>query len=260
MDLKVYREKSSEQARIAQVLGMLPAGRSTVLDIGARDGYISRRLATMFEHVTALDLEQPDISEDRITPVQGDVTCLEFPDNYFDTVVCLEVLEHIPPQLLESACREIARVARHDVLIGVPYKQDIRVGRTTCSACGTKNPPWGHVNSFDEGRLQRLFSTLEIEQTEFTAENRSCTNALSVWLMDFAGNPYGTYHQEEGCIKCGAKLEAPAHRTFAQKVCTRLSLVLQHTQEKVARPHANWIHLLFSKAPVEDACLAEASQ
>jgi hypothetical protein len=33
---------------------------------------------------------------------------------------------------IEKAASEISRVAKFDVIIGVPYKQDIRVGRSTC--------------------------------------------------------------------------------------------------------------------------------
>ena len=45
-----------------------------------------------------------------MTPVAGDVTNLDFPDRSFDCVFCAEVLEHIPVNLLEVACRELTRV------------------------------------------------------------------------------------------------------------------------------------------------------
>ena len=63
-----------------------------------------------------------------------DVTQLTFEDMSFDALMSLEVLEHVPA--VERACKEIARVARHEVVIGVPYKQDTRLGRTKCSNCG----------------------------------------------------------------------------------------------------------------------------
>lgn len=242
-----YREKPAEQQRIAQALGMIPPGRVSVLDVGARDGYISALLAPLFEQVTALDLERPPFVHDRVTSVQGDVTCLQFPDGHFDSVVCLEVLEHIPPRLLQRACDEITRVARHDVVIGVPFKQDIRVGRTTCYSCGRKNPPWGHVNSFDEDRLRKLFPRLNPTELGLVGENRSRTNALSVLLMDLAGNPYGTYLQQERCVFCAAKLKPPPERTPLQKVLTRLALFIQRSQLVFMKPHPNWVHLLFAK-------------
>jgi len=97
-------------------------------------------LVELFDEVTALDLEKPTISHDKIACVQGDIINLDFDDNTFDLVFCAEVLEHIPPHLLERATSELSRVSREFLLIGVPYKQDIRVGRTTCYSCGAKNP------------------------------------------------------------------------------------------------------------------------
>jgi hypothetical protein len=70
---------------------------------------------------------------------------LGFADDFFDFVLCAEVLEHIPTASLSRACSELGRVSKHYVLIGVPYRQDIRVGRTTCWSCRKKNPPWGHI-------------------------------------------------------------------------------------------------------------------
>src|SRR5262245_28885278 len=129
-------ETHLEKARIGSLLGLIPKGRSTVLDVGANDGYISQFLVNYFDTVTALDLNKPPIEVERVIPVKGDVTCLEFPANSFDTVLCVEVLEHIPSQLLSKACAELARVARYDLVIGVPHRQNLRNNRMTCGHCG----------------------------------------------------------------------------------------------------------------------------
>ena len=47
--------------------------------------------------------------------VQGDITALEFPTDFFDIVVCTEVLEHIPSDKLARACPELSRVAIYEV-------------------------------------------------------------------------------------------------------------------------------------------------
>jgi SAM-dependent methyltransferase len=196
-----YRNSPAEIARSRDLMAIVPKNLSTVLDVGARDGHFSRRLAEHFEYVTALDLSMPQLDFDRVRPVQGDVTQLRFPDNHFDVVFCAEVLEHVPA--LREACSEIARVARYAVVIGVPYMQDIRLDRTTCDHCGKTNPPWGHVNTFDEHRLSSLFPEYCLAKTSFVGSAKSRTNFLSTWLMDFAGNPWGVYEQEEPCIHCG---------------------------------------------------------
>ena len=220
---------------------------SSALDVGARDGHFSRILAKRFASVTALDLEPPRLNEPNIHCVSGDVTALEFPDDEFDLVVCTEVLEHIAPERLADACSELVRVTRGHLMIGVPFKQDIRVGRTTCAACRAANPPWGHINVFDEQRLRSLFPGLEVQELSFVGRNTESTNRLSTLLMDMAGNPYGTYGQEEPCLACGAKLMHPPPRSLFQKACTKTAFWTRFATQAWREPHPYWIQFLFRK-------------
>ena len=176
------------------------------------------------------------------------MTELAFPDDQFDLVVCTEVLEHIPTDRLADACSELARVTRGYLMVGVPFMQDIRVGRTTCGACRMPNPPWGHMNVFDEQRLRSLFSGLEVEELSFVGKNVESTNRLSTVLMDAAGNPYGTYDQEEPCVACGAKLIHPPPRSLFQKVCTKTAFWTRFATQTLRETHPYWIHFLFRKS------------
>ena len=135
VDLIRYRETESERLRTADLVHLIPLGGEDALDVGARDGHFSKVLSQHVERVTALDLEMPNISHPQVRCVPGDVTALAFDNGVFDLVVCTEVLEHIPTEMLQRACSELARVSRRYVLVGVPFKQDIRAGRTTCAAC-----------------------------------------------------------------------------------------------------------------------------
>ena len=247
MDLTEYRNSASEKVRVSDLMSLLPEGGTSVLDIGARDGFISRLLTDHFSMVTALDLAQPSIEHQRIRCVKGDITALHFADASFDLVFCAEVLEHIPTHMLATACHELARVANEYVLIGVPYKQDIRVGRTTCGGCGKVSPPWGHVNTFDENRLSELFPEFTVAKQSYVGETDMRTNRLSCMLMDIAGNPYGTYAQEEPCIHCGVILTNPPERTLWQKVLTKAAVIGTSAHKAFLRPHPNWIHLLLRK-------------
>ncbi len=226
---------------------LLPANLRTALDIGARDGFISMLLAERYAAITALDLEKPQIDHEKIACVQGDITSLNFPDGSFDLVFCAEVLEHIPPHLLTKACEELVRVSNKYLVIGVPFLQDIRVGRSTCAACGKVNPPWGHVNSFDEKRLHELFQSCNSVKTSFVGNNNSQTNWLSSLLMDLAGNPYGTYEQEESCVYCGADLTPPLARNIVKKVFTKAAVLTQRATQPFIKDHPNWMHILFEK-------------
>lgn len=246
VNLEQYRNSGQEKMRTSDLLRILPGGRRSVLDIGARDGHFSRLLTRYFPSVTALDLQRPGFEYPGVTTVSGDVTRLQFPADSFDCVFCAEVLEHIPD--VETAAREIARVARHEVIVGVPYKQDTRVGQTTCRSCGKVNPPWGHVNTFDERRLQSLFPRLRVTTQSFIGRNHESTNWLSAWLMNLAGNPWGVYNQEEPCIHCGTALALPpAQCTLPSKICSALAARINLVQQRFTPAHDNWIHVVFSK-------------
>lgn len=247
MDLKEYRESPQERKRLKNLISLIPEKGGIVLDVGARDGFFSSALTDYFNSVLALDLEKPNIDHPKIESVKGDIRSLEFSDNKFDLVFCVEVLEHVSPNDLKQACVELKRVTKKHLIIGVPYKQDIRAGRSTCSHCGGKNPPWGHVNSFDEFSLEQLFLGLKIIDKAYVGETNTMTNFISTFLMDFAGNPYGTYLQEEDCIHCSKKLMLPSERNLIQKIATKLSINLTNVQRKFVGPHPNWIHVVFSK-------------
>lgn len=237
-----------ERQRIGSLLGLVPENTGSLLDIGSRDGHITRMLADRAGEVTALDLNLPQIADLRIRCVAGNAAALPFPDKHFDVVFCAEVLEHIPEPALTAACKEIARVARRQVVIGVPYMQDIRVGRVTCMHCRGVSPPWGHVNSFDESRLLSLFSPLRLARRDDVAIGEPGTNAFSTWLLDRAGNPYGSYVQEEGCIHCGKQVGRAAARSPLQLVMTRVAILLQRAQTRLLyKPRPNWIHLQLVK-------------
>lgn len=246
MDLTAYRLQPSEIARREDLLSLLPASFDTALDVGARDGYFSRLLADRASSfVLALDLELPNVEYPKVQNVKGDITRLQYPDNSFDLVFCAEVLEHIPN--LEAACRELLRVAKRYVLIGVPFRQDTRIGRCNCLNCGKICPPYGHVNTFDEARLRSLFPGAKQTFVSLVWENKDATNSLAVKLMDWADNPFGTYDQEEPCIHCGKALVPPAPLNFRQKFLAKSATWLNHWEERRKVPHANWIHVLWEK-------------
>lgn len=239
MDHVSYRSSDTERARIADLMALVPAGMDRVLDIGARDGFLSKLLAQRCGSVVALDLELPVIEGDRISCVQGNASALDFPEAYFDLVFCAEVLEHIEPRVLGKACEEIGRVSRKYLLLGVPYKQDIRDGRTTCYTCGAKNPPGGHVNQFDKRVLARLFHAYDVVTTAYVGQTEARTNFLSTWLLAVAGNPYGLYAQIEPCVSYDAPLMRPHEQNLVQKICSRLALYGNRVQALFSRPQPN---------------------
>ena len=227
-----------EMMRFRSLLELIPERGESVLDVGARDGRIASMIASRFRRTVALDLVRPNATNALVECVAGDATSLPYEDASFDTVICAEVLEHIKPPGLELACREIMRVARRAIVIGVPYRQDLRCGETMCATCGRVNPPWGHVNCFDERLLLSLFPDITPARVDRVGAHRDVTNGLSARLMHLAGHPYGTYEQKEHCVHCDAPLRPPRERVLAQRVASKLALTLQVASADFYGPRA----------------------
>ncbi len=248
MSNKDIRLTAKEIARTEDLIRLIPSVSGRALDIGTRDGHFSRLLSKYFDSVVALDLSLPSFQHPKIRCVKGDVTNLDFEDNSFEFVFCAEVLEHIPGKMLTKACEELSRVAREYLLIGVPYDQDLRIGQTTCGVCGQINPPWGHVNSFDETKLKSLFPGFDPEQISFVGQTKEKTNGISVCLLDLVGNPYGTYVQEEVCIACNQKVIFSSPKPLGYKLLAKVAILLQKIQMNISpQEKPLWIHVLFKK-------------
>jgi ubiquinone/menaquinone biosynthesis C-methylase UbiE len=243
------REQPDEQLRIASLLRLLPGGER-ILEIGARDGYITRRLATRFPEVVALDLEKPALEIPGVTCTAGDVRFLEFPTDSFDVVLCSEVLEHVPSCDLARACNELVRVTHGHVVIGVPFEQDLRVARTRCRQCGAVNPPYGHVNRFEQKRLETLFASMDPVTIEFVGSTREGTNALSDVLMRAAGYPWGTYDQDERCIHCNGRLGPAPTTSAAARALSFGAASIDRILLRRRTQRAKWLHAVFAARKV----------
>lgn len=70
--------------------------------------------------ITGVDLRFDPPIHPFLTPIVGDATKLKFPDNSFDIVISMDMLEHLPKAKRQRAVSEIVRVARVAAVIGVP--------------------------------------------------------------------------------------------------------------------------------------------
>ena len=101
------------------------------------------------------------------------------------------------------------------------------MGRTTCGTCGKVNPPWGHISSFSIRKLHELFHKTEVRDIVYAGESVNRTNWISALLMNFSGNPFGTYKQIEKCIYCENKLviksDIPVYHLVIAKIARELT-------------------------------------
>jgi SAM-dependent methyltransferase len=141
-----------------------------VLDAGCGSGRHLRALAALSGlKIFGVDRNQKDLDEavaalkempDRQTTdcilTCADITALPFPDEYFDCVICSEVLEHIPEH--EKAIRELVRVLKPSgaIVISVPRYFSERICWLISSQYS--NDEGGHIRIYKKKQLQKLLA------------------------------------------------------------------------------------------------------
>ncbi len=167
--------------RAARKLDLRP--RSRVLDLGCAFGFGTRFLATRYR-AFGHDLSPQYIEQAKKSVPSGTFTCgsadsVPYPDGFFDGIVMLDVLEHVPRE--EPVIDELARVLRPGgrLILSVPHRgalsradslnvyQHVFRGRVSAP---TDDPSWPasprhrHYTLADmRGRLEPGFRLLDVE-------------------------------------------------------------------------------------------------
>jgi ubiquinone/menaquinone biosynthesis C-methylase UbiE len=120
-----------------------------LLDVGTGAGQFINcvALSGCFRSATTTDPttfnKYVELSEE-IVRLNDSLADLPFDDGTFDTVVCMEVLEHLPEEIFHQAIAELRRVCRGQLVMTVPYREPEPISKT-------------HVRRFEDDDLLRLF-------------------------------------------------------------------------------------------------------
>lgn len=87
----------------------------SILEIGPGPGFLQAICGKMGLVVETVDLD-PELQPDHV----ASVTDLPLPSKSYDLVCAFQVLEHLPFDVALSALNEMARVARHHVVLSLP--------------------------------------------------------------------------------------------------------------------------------------------
>jgi ubiquinone/menaquinone biosynthesis C-methylase UbiE len=143
-----------------------------IVEVGAGEGEVVGRVVQgRWPSAAMVVLDLPDETlagrwrERGLAGTYGSASALPFPDASADLVLAIEVLEHVDDP--DAALREIARVARRDVVLSVPREPLWRVlnmGRGRYLRALGNTP--GHVNHWSTKAFTRLVSRhLEVTGT-----------------------------------------------------------------------------------------------
>lgn len=145
--LATYRDY--EWQRMSYVHRLLPRSGS-LLEVGPGRGYLSRMMAKKgrFQPQVALDIvDTPNPARKYGSTVeyrQLSVADLDYPDRSFDTVICMEVLEHLETDVMLEGLRQIRRVCGGRLIMSVPFLEALPL-------------PSYHKQRFDAARVLETF-------------------------------------------------------------------------------------------------------
>jgi SAM-dependent methyltransferase len=125
----------AEEDRLAAVCSLVPMDVGTMLDIGAGNGWLARRLAAERPLLRAVGVDFSVAAMGRFPGggVVGSADALPFAPGAFDLVSCCDCLEHLPDPVFHATLAEIRRLRPRYVIINTPINER-RNGwdRSTC--------------------------------------------------------------------------------------------------------------------------------
>jgi len=164
LGVKLYYFKNSDRQlpRVNKVLGFLKGiAFESLLDVGSGRGVFLLPFIDEFPYVqvNSIDIldKRIDLLSDlvcggieRLRVEKADLCDMPYPENSFDVVTLLEVLEHIPN--VEKAIQSAVSMAKKYVVVTVPSKED-------------DNPE--HIHLLTKERLTAYFSSCGVEKLSF---------------------------------------------------------------------------------------------
>lgn len=212
-----------DRDRVRQLSALVPDDARTLVDVGCGNGlflnWLAQSEAGRFERMVGVDRSLAALSHVKAGKCRARIDALPFGDGSFHIVTCMEVLEHLPVDVFPRALRELSRVARHYVLVSVPYRQDLDASLSTCPSCRARFNADFHVRSFNESAMSGLFEQQGFRPAitrrlgEFTTYvDRTIRSRMKAWWRQAPAMPAYAI-----CPVCGFRDREALHRELARR-------------------------------------------
>jgi len=183
-----------------------------ILDFGSGPGFLAKHILELGLDLkySALDFSKDSIEElnqkyEKSSIFKKSLHIKKLPSVYadeeFDSVISIEVIEHLNEEYLHDSLNEIHRLLRINgtVIITTPNDEDLSINEEFCPNCGCIYHKWQHINSFDQDKLEKImdehgFKTEFITQTNFIRDKSLLRNAYFFIRKIFSKNPYHKPH------------------------------------------------------------------
>ena len=133
-----------------------------ILDAGAGSGHLVRVLK---QETPAAEVIGVDLAPKSNDILRCDIANLPFSDSHFDTIFCVEVIEHLSEEITLQIFTEFRRVlaSKGHLVLTTPYAEDLDNNAVKCPCCNTVFHRWGHQQSFTEEVFEKLASHIGLE-------------------------------------------------------------------------------------------------
>jgi ubiquinone/menaquinone biosynthesis C-methylase UbiE len=154
------------------IISKIPTSVNSIQDVGCGNGWVAKEFLPKGKQVYSLDISvtNPTIakklySSERHFGIAADSFHLPFNDNTFDCVIASEIIEHVVEP--KDFIKELFRVVKSDgsLIITTPYKEKLIY--YLCIHCNQKTPANAHIHSFDEMKLESLYSGNDLEKFKY---------------------------------------------------------------------------------------------
>jgi SAM-dependent methyltransferase len=131
-----------------------------LLDAACGNGIFTNMVSEKFENlkVVAFDRSETALKYVKTEKYLASIDAIPFNDQEFDCVVAHDVIEHLPVDVYDKALKEIARVARKYIIIGVPFDENLRHNVSECPYCLSHFNNDFHFRSFDKKKMSGLLA------------------------------------------------------------------------------------------------------
>jgi len=174
-----FNADPNERARLVAATALIPSGTRSLLDVGCGNGAFLHCVGERVPTLHGIDRSVAALKYLRVPHTQASADDLPFENGVFETVSCLEVIEHLPQVTYQRALRELTRVARNWILVGVPWRENTAADRVTCPRCFCYFNRSYHLRSFDEPAMRTLFTEVD---SSFTLTHLSSVGDSDVFL------------------------------------------------------------------------------
>lgn len=154
------------------IISKIPKDINSILDVGCGNGWVAKEFLPKGKQVYSLDVSitNPAMVK-KIYPnekhfgITADSFHLPFNDNSFDCVIASEIIEHVVEP--KDFIKELFRVVKSggSLILTTPYKEKLIY--YLCIHCNQKTPANAHIHSFDEMKLESLYSGNDLENFEY---------------------------------------------------------------------------------------------